>query len=66
MKSESDVKLLSDYLSDVGCCRICVLRFLDPNIDDFLDVENSLLKVSFPDVHMKLFDFPCVITEEFE
>ena len=46
MKSESDLKLFSDYLIDVGCCRICVLRFLDPKIDDFLDVENSLKKVN--------------------
>lgn len=45
ISDESDFKLISDYLFDVGCCRICVLRFLDPNIDDFLDVESSLKSV---------------------
>jgi hypothetical protein len=46
MKDESDLNLLSDYLTDVGCCRICVLRFLDPKIDDFLDVDSALKKVN--------------------
>lgn len=44
--SESDWKLISDFLFEAGCCRVCVLRFLDPNIDDFLDVEKSLKSVN--------------------
>lgn len=46
MKSESDFKSLSEYLTEIGCCRTCVLRFLKPNIDDFLDVEKSLENVN--------------------
>ena len=46
MNSEVDFKLVSDYLFSVSCCRICVLRFLKPNIDDFLDVAGSLKSVN--------------------
>lgn len=33
-----DLKVLSEYLTSIGCCSICVLRFLNPRIDDFFDV----------------------------
>lgn len=46
MSEQIDIKLLSEYLRDVGCCRVCVLRFLKPNIDDFLDVETALGNVN--------------------
>lgn len=39
-----DFNLVGEYLNDVGCCRTCVLRFLKPNIDDFLDVDYALRK----------------------
>lgn len=64
MKSESDLKLFSDYLIDVGCCKICVLRFLDPKIDDFLDVENSLKKVNKKSKSRSFCYFWWVITEK--
>lgn len=44
MKLES--KILSDYLFDIGCCEICVLRFLRASIDDFLDVQSTFQKVN--------------------
>jgi hypothetical protein len=59
-ESESDFKLISDYLFEIGCCRICVLRFLNPNIDDFLDVENSLKSVN---TKVKLNSFLCCSTQ---
>ncbi|CRL04278.1 CLUMA_CG017376, isoform A [Clunio marinus] len=43
-----DFLLISDFLDEIGCCRICTLRFLKPNIDDFLDVENSLKSKVIP------------------
>ncbi|CRL04294.1 CLUMA_CG017392, isoform A [Clunio marinus] len=43
-----DFILISDFLDEIGCCRICTLRFLKPNIDDFLDVENSLKSKGIP------------------
>lgn len=36
---------LSNYLSEAGCCQMCVLRFLKPRMDDFLDVNESLKNV---------------------
>lgn len=45
MSYRYDFKLISDYLFDIGCCEICVLRFLKPNVDDFLDVTKSFQKV---------------------
>lgn len=46
MSIRYDFKLISDYLFEIGCCEICVLRFLKPNVDDFLDVTKSFQKVS--------------------
>lgn len=46
MSVRIDNNLISDYLFDIGCCEICVLRFLKPNVDDFLDIEKSFQKVS--------------------
>lgn len=45
MSDKIDFKLVSEYLFDIGCCRICVLRFLKPVIDDFLEVDYALKKV---------------------
>ena len=36
---------LSNYLSEAGCCQMCVLRFLKPRMDDFLNVTESLKNV---------------------
>lgn len=46
MSEKIDFKLVSDYLHDTGCCKICVLRFLKPNIDDFLEVDYALKNVN--------------------
>lgn len=46
MSEEFDSKGVSDFLTAAGCCQICVLRFLKPNIDDFLDEKFSVQKVN--------------------
>lgn len=51
MSSKIDFKLVSEYLRTVGCCKICVLRFLKPNIDDFLDLEYSFKSVNIDAVN---------------
>lgn len=51
MTSKIDFKLVSEYLRTVGCCKICVLRFLNPNIDDFLDLEYSFKSVNIAAVN---------------
>lgn len=45
MEPTIDKNELSDFLSSAGCCKMCVLRFLKPWMDDFLNVEDSLKKV---------------------
>lgn len=47
MGSLVDFKIVSKYLFEVGCCKVCVLRFLKPNIDDFLDLEAALKNVKY-------------------
>jgi hypothetical protein len=37
---------LNEFLTNSGCCRYCVLRFLRPNFDDFLKVENFVKNVN--------------------
>lgn len=49
MNSDDDSDAIIEFLLTIGCCRICVLRFLKPNIDDFLNVDDSWKKVSFPE-----------------
>lgn len=46
MSSKLDFKLVSEYLRTAGCCWICVLRFLKPGIDDFLDLEYAFKSVN--------------------
>lgn len=52
MSCEIDFKLVSEFLFNAGCCKICVLRFLKPEIDDFLDVENSFESVNFHNIYL--------------
>lgn len=44
MSNLSDKNELREFLTQVGCCRICVLRYQKPLMDDFLKVNN--LKVN--------------------
>lgn len=46
MSEKINFELVSEFLLGIGCCRICVLRFLKPNIDDFLEVDYALKKVN--------------------
>jgi hypothetical protein len=38
-------KLIHGYLSSIGCCEVCILRFLRGRGNDFLDVKKSLKSV---------------------
>lgn len=45
MNMTIDKTELSNYLSEAGCCQMCVLRFLKPRMNDFLNADESLKKV---------------------
>lgn len=52
---EGSLQLFYNYLEEIGCCQICILRYMKGRGNDFLFVKSSLKSVNIKKINSYIF-----------